>query len=674
MTKKLHLVLTLFLIGVTLSLNAFAEGAEPTKIIRVDQQVSGGAGDGSSWDNAYKELSAALTYAATDDGDAGAEAAPAPIEIWVAAGEYKPTAVTGPITDADRDATFAIPAHVTVYGGFDGGEENRDQRNWVNNQTILSGDLLGDDTAGDLTLNKNDNSYTVVRLTGGTLDGFYITGGKGDGQGGGVYAEGGTLRNNTIYDNNSASSGGGVYAINGATLTNNTIYGNKAGYGGGVYAYGDVTLTNNTIYGNTVYIGGGVHAYGDATLTNNTIYGNTASSDGGGVFAYGDATLTNNILWENKLTAGGIQDLYVSSSGSSSGSGSHNLIGSEIAGDGSFSGDNPLIGSTYDPLFADAANGDFRLLEGSPAIDAGDNDAYKGKGYPDTDAAGDKRIQGTINIGAYETVVPTNADPATYHSLTLELAPGIDLYNYTAGTHSIAEGDHLFLQFLPEDPTLTAEDLMLVIDGVDTPFTVPAAGSYYSYILNPVTADHTILIAQREYTVTLPETEGITYNVGAGAHKVAYGAPFSFTLTGDFDPAQIHVYHNGQEISPSNLPEGEALRSEALPISSPLGGGRVGASLSYTIDRVTGPITITLEGTSPTSNTSLTQGIRLAIDNGQLTIDNEMATAVDVAVYNVTGQNVVQLRGLRGSKTVALAAGIYFVRAGNQRWKVMVND
>src|SRR6266508_867898 len=129
-------------------------------IVYVDAGASG-VGDGSSWADAYPSLADALAGAASGT------------EIWVAKGTYKPTSGT------DRTATFLLKDGVAIYGGFAGGETQRDQRDWQANITLLSGDLNGDDS-GDVSLpnlTREDNSYHVVTgATGATLDGVTITG------------------------------------------------------------------------------------------------------------------------------------------------------------------------------------------------------------------------------------------------------------------------------------------------------------------------------------------------------------------------------------------------------------------------------------------------------------------------------------------------------------------
>src|SRR5690606_5138881 len=147
-------------------------------IIYVDGGASG-ANDGSSWTNAYTSLQDAL--AGAGDGD----------EIWIAAGVYYPDEGDGQTNNA-RSSTSNIPSGVSLYGGFAGGEEDLEARNWDNNPTVLSGDIDhetdpdGVDANGVVTDTANINglnAYHVVTLDGTTtsstrLDGVIITAGQ----------------------------------------------------------------------------------------------------------------------------------------------------------------------------------------------------------------------------------------------------------------------------------------------------------------------------------------------------------------------------------------------------------------------------------------------------------------------------------------------------------------
>jgi predicted outer membrane repeat protein len=89
-------------------------------------------GTGYSWSLAFNDLQIALT-ALPDYGG----------EIWVAAGTYKPAGPGG-----DIFTPFDLRDYVRVYGGFAGGESSLDERDIEANETILSGDLNGDDGPG----------------------------------------------------------------------------------------------------------------------------------------------------------------------------------------------------------------------------------------------------------------------------------------------------------------------------------------------------------------------------------------------------------------------------------------------------------------------------------------------------------------------------------------------
>lgn len=107
-------------------------------VIYVDTTV-GPCGDGVEWDTAYRYLQDALLSAASGD------------EIWVARGTYyvdedcaNPLGVCDDPRDlTEREATFQLEDDVDLYGGFDGTETMRSERDPAANETILSG-ILGE--------------------------------------------------------------------------------------------------------------------------------------------------------------------------------------------------------------------------------------------------------------------------------------------------------------------------------------------------------------------------------------------------------------------------------------------------------------------------------------------------------------------------------------------------
>ena len=394
-----------------------------------------GANDGTSWEDALTDLQVALAWA--QDG----------VEIWAAAGTYKPTWRFD--AGDPRSAAFQMANGVAIYGGFDPsvGADEWEERDWEANSTILSGDLNGDD--GPDFANREDNSYHVFYHdenpgSSAILDGFTISGGNASGppphrRGGGMYSykssptltnctfednsasldAGGmlnwvdsspTLTNCTFKGNLSSQSGGGMQNIASApTLTDLVFINNSARYGGGLYNhYSSPVLTNVAFIGNEAEYGGGMHAYNSAEmLTNCTFSGNSATYYGGGLYNdYSTPTLTNCILWGD--TTGGLP--------------------SEISGDpatvtySDIQGGYPDAGGTNidaDPLFLDPDNGDVHLGPGSPCIDAGTDDVPDPPGLPETDFEGDPRIMDGDDDG--EPIVDMGVDEALWHPVYLPL-------------------------------------------------------------------------------------------------------------------------------------------------------------------------------------------------------------------------------------------------------------
>jgi len=167
----------------------------PPAVLHVDASVGGCGGCGESWGDAFVDLQDALTTARNSGG--------AMQEIRVAAGTYTPDRGTG-----DRTATFQLLNGVAIYGGFPPGGGDWEDREPTANETILSGDLNGDDAPvldpTDLLdePTRAENSYHLVTgsATDSTaiLDGFTVSAGNAsetgwpDGLGGGMFNNNGS--------------------------------------------------------------------------------------------------------------------------------------------------------------------------------------------------------------------------------------------------------------------------------------------------------------------------------------------------------------------------------------------------------------------------------------------------------------------------------------------------
>jgi hypothetical protein len=279
---------------------------------------------GTSWDSAFTNI---------QDGIDSAYAAAQILgscEVWVAAGTYRS------YVDAFTDAIY-LRTNVQVYGGFQGDEVERDQRDIRLNETILDG-------RDELELNAS--YHVVMGAELGELDGFTVTGGYANGdtphhRGGGLYSNSTrtivrncTFRGNRaidggavfLYDStprlesclleeNTAENGGAVFVLNGtAELVDVTILHNTStSMGGGVYlksVYGDCnpTFVEVAIETNTALLdGGGVFVDNcHPEITDSRIGGNTASRNGGGLAGqHGSAKLVGSTLQGNAAWGSG---------------------------------------------------------------------------------------------------------------------------------------------------------------------------------------------------------------------------------------------------------------------------------------------------------------------------------------------------------------------------------
>ncbi len=221
------------------------------------------------------------------------------------------------------------------------------------------------------------------------IDGFTIR--NGGGSPGGAFwfhhQNNPTVRN-CIITANTSTQGGAIHTETNAepTFLNCTIVGNSA-VRGGAFSITDQSsprIINCVIAGNTatdqagaIYVQSFITP--GAQVVNSTIAGNTAANSAGAMaIAAGSISLRNSVVWNNAAPAGA--QLAVGVTGGSPGTlnVAHSIVqggqaGVLIQGTGVL---NWLAGnSSMDPLFAGPAAGNFRLLAGSPAIDAADNTA-----------------------------------------------------------------------------------------------------------------------------------------------------------------------------------------------------------------------------------------------------------------------------------------------------------
>lgn len=252
-------------VGRTVDMGAYeTPGVPGTTSRRYVDAAATGTGDGSSWTNAYVELRDAIADAKAGD------------EIWVAAGSHTPGGA--------RDDAFRLRPGLALYGGFDGTETQRADRDPAANRTVMTGEI---GSAG-----VGDNAHRVLVASGVGLetivDGFIIEGGFND-------------------DNTTGENGAGIFLRGGTpTFANLTVRANEATFGAGMYveALAELELRDVTFDGNRGFVGGGINA-SDSLLrvTRGTFTNNDAGGGGGGIYIRrGRAIVSHSAFLRNTAT------------------------------------------------------------------------------------------------------------------------------------------------------------------------------------------------------------------------------------------------------------------------------------------------------------------------------------------------------------------------------------
>ena len=385
--------------------------------------------------------------------------------------------------------------------------------------TIITSTLSGN-TSGDFGGAVSSLSPLTLRRT--TVDSNQAVNG-----GGGIHSTAATIINRSTVSANSTSGvdayGGGVQVDGAAlTVTHSTVSGNSTSGtnadGGGVFINTDLAspalIENSTISGNTAGArGGGVfNTAGAAEIRNSTITNNTANSmmvggQGGGLAAYSNAQ-TNATVSSSIIAGNTPNDIDVIGTGNTITSLGYNLVG-DGGGVTAFDQVGDMTG--VDPLLDALADNGGRsqthaLLEGSPAIDAGDptfdatslSTDQRGMGFP--------RVVGTIDIGSFELGMTAPTITAIANQTT-PLDTATSAIPFTIGD-STTPLDSLVVTVVSDNQTIVPDtNIVLGGTGADRTVTItPATGQIGLVTITVTVTDTDSESATEEFTLDVGNT------------------------------------------------------------------------------------------------------------------------------------------------------------------------
>lgn len=317
----------------------------------------------------------------------------------------------------------------------------------IHNETTLSlSDIVVDSCSSSTDGGGIWNSSTI------TAENVTVSNNVATLTGAGLYNNGtASWDGGAITSNAAVNEGGGVWNDGTATLTDVQISGNSSdtAAGGGAFNAGTLTLVECAVFSNTTVTGEGMAIKNSSTtlnITRSTVSNHVQSSstaidnDFGTVVIANSTISTNTMGVLNNVGAVGFSNCTVvlNTTGIGQASGSigqfydtilagntldydgdtadaislgHNIFGVNTNPITTTTGDLSILtfgGLVMGPLQNNGGpTNTHALLTGSPAINTGDN-----TGAPATDQRGEPRIQeGTIDIGAYESVVVVPPEP-----------------------------------------------------------------------------------------------------------------------------------------------------------------------------------------------------------------------------------------------------------------------
>lgn len=352
-------------------------GTLQAKVIYVNDDATGN-NSGNNWKNAYKDLQDGLSAAKNGD------------ELWVAEGTYVP--------GTSASSSFKMKEGVSLYGGFEGTESKREDRDPRVHITVLSGEIG--------TVDKTDNVNKILLLStidnAITISGFTISKGYvSDFVGCVEIASSAVIFSDCIFENNENMGGfasGGAITVSGfdgpstPQFINCIFRNNKSNVLGGAVHIGSSTdnlciFTSCLFDGNQAARGGALHnGMGGVRTINCTFVNNTADKGSASYAASNTSTEhTNAIIWDSNNSP--VQTIRTSVITTVT----YSIVRGGFTGTGNMNSD---------PRFISSSN--YGLSEMSPAIDAG-NPAVLAKDLPVQDVSGGNRLTySKLDLGAYE--------------------------------------------------------------------------------------------------------------------------------------------------------------------------------------------------------------------------------------------------------------------------------